>query len=488
MSSLKPPKEQSERELKTARTLNTVATIGAGHAIVASTPAAWRAKIPGRKKLVQSGWLNEPAVHVKKPLPPKIDRILPKAGTSAKIAAGAGAAGWLTLHGGELAGDIMARRSINNQIKQKQKSSSKVDSVKKNDQSMISKAEGFVSSNGHGKSLVEKKGTIAALSEYSEKNRNNRDEFLASRGGGRYNTIGSGVVGGLAGGLVGAEIGRKKSWKVTHSSPNYDALKLVSKPSNKNVAIGAGIGAASLAGLAGIENAAARHRHAKRTGVEKSLAEIAKGANTATALGATPTIGGIAAPVYNATQARKGRKAAVAGRTFGSMAAYGAGAAALGTGALYANAARQGTKPIVNTTAKTGMSRAAATFGRKPALALGLGVLGSSGYGARRAYQNAVKRGDITKAYRRFDPEADRQRRAGLYTGLGALGAGLAGREAANHFTTRSKVGEKTARGIVAKPGHGKKGLALAALAGASGALGAHSYKGALSSRNQPWT
>jgi len=220
--------------------------------------------------------------------------------------------------------------------------------VMKDGQSMISKADGYVSSSGHGKSLVEKKGTIAALSDYSEKNQRNRDEFLASRGGGRYNVIGSGLFGGAGGAIIGSNVGERAYTKGLSSK--------------RNMAIGAGIGAASLGSLAGIQNAGARHRQAKRAG-------------------------------------------------------------------------------------------------------------------------------QVEKAYRRFDPEADRQRRAGLYTGLGVLGAGLAGREAANHFTTKAKDAQGlSVRGVVAKPKKGRIGLGLAAVAGASGAFGAHSYKSGLSTRNQPWT
>jgi hypothetical protein len=120
--------------------------------------------------------------------------------------------------------------------------------------------------------------------------------------------------------------------------------------------------------------------------------------------------------------------------------------------------------------------------GKKGAIgATGLAIGGASIY-------SGAKGSNVKKAYRRFDPEADRQRRAGLYTGVGVLGAGLAGREAATKFTTKANVNGTKVRGIVAKPGKGKAGLGLAALAAASGAFGASSYKGGLSTRNQPWT
>lgn len=101
-----PGKHQSKGELTTAKTLNTVATIGAGHAIVASLPKGTRQKL-------ESLAPRRVAVPVK-----RLMRKVPKAGASAsgKLAL-AGSAGWLGFHGAELAGDIMARRSINNQLK-----------------------------------------------------------------------------------------------------------------------------------------------------------------------------------------------------------------------------------------------------------------------------------------------------------------------------------------------------------------------------------
>jgi len=118
------------------------------------------------------------------------------------------------------------------------------------------------------------------------------------------------------------------------------------------------------------------------------LEGVEKNANTATSLGAIPYVGGIAAPGYNASQARKGRKAAVAGRTYGSQAVYGglAGTAA-GAGALALASRKAG-----------GLENAAlAGLSPKAKLAtLATGLTGSA-YGARRAYQNAQKRGDIVE-------------------------------------------------------------------------------------------
>lgn len=142
-----PSGSQSTGELKTARALNTVATIGAGHALYAMTPEKHRLKI-------REGMLSVAPKKVRPKLESGLNTLKQpeiggKLGTAGKVVAG----GWLALHGGELAGDIMARRSINNQLKQKQKNKGKVDFVKKNDMTMISKANGAVSNNGHGKAL-----------------------------------------------------------------------------------------------------------------------------------------------------------------------------------------------------------------------------------------------------------------------------------------------------------------------------------------------
>jgi hypothetical protein len=94
----------------------------------------------------------------------------------------------------------------------------------------------------------------------------------------------------------------------------------------------------------------------------------------------------------------------------------------------------------------------------------------------------------VGKAYRRFDPEADRQRRMGQAQGLSLATGILAGAGAKKHFTTDIKSGAKKVRGIAAKPGQGKKGLALAGLSAVATLGGLGSYKHSLSARNQPWT
>lgn len=94
----------------------------------------------------------------------------------------------------------------------------------------------------------------------------------------------------------------------------------------------------------------------------------------------------------------------------------------------------------------------------------------------------------VEKAYRRFDPEADRQRRMGQAQGVSLATGILAGAGAKKHFTTELKHKGKDVLGIAAKPGQGRRGVALAGLSAIATAGGLASYKRSLSARNQPWT
>jgi len=118
------------------------------------------------------------------------------------------------------------------------------------------------------------------------------------------------------------------------------------------------------------------------------LEGVEKNANTATSLGAIPYVGGIAAPGYNASQTRKGRKAAVAGRTYGSQAVYGGLAGTAASAGVLAHASR-----------KAGGLEENIAHGLSPKAKLAVLATGMTGaaYGARRAYQNAQKRGDIVE-------------------------------------------------------------------------------------------
>jgi len=119
-----PSGDQSSAELKTARTLNTVATIGAGHAIYGSLPGGVKRQVgvlvPRKAKAVAR--LAQTKVAIPK-----------GAGKKAAIAA---SAGWLGFHGAELAGDVMSRRSINAQLKQKENAV-----AKSTEQSVFSKSD-----------------------------------------------------------------------------------------------------------------------------------------------------------------------------------------------------------------------------------------------------------------------------------------------------------------------------------------------------------
>lgn len=114
----------------------------------------------------------------------------------------------------------------------------------------------------------------------------------------------------------------------------------------------------------------------------------------------------------------------------------------------------------------------------------GLAAVGASGL----AYDRYRAKGSINKAYRRFDPEADRQRRMGQAQGVSLATGILAGAGAKKHFTTDIKSGNKKVYGIAAKPGQGRRGVALAGLSAIATAGGLASYKRSLSVRNQPWT
>lgn len=518
-----PSGSQSTGELKTARTLNTVATIGAGHAIYASIPKSAKSKMPGHKKLVEAGWLNEPVEHVRRPLPPKLRKLaskMPKAGTSAKIAAGAAAGGWLTLHSGELAGDVMARRSINNQLKQKQENKGKVDSVKKNDMTMISKANGAVSNNGHGKAL-DATGAVAAgvggagLYQAGKLNGKYRRadsagfKYAIEASGHKHKAKMHNVMMNFDD-AIGETLSDHRKTAKEAAEKHYDLAEIKNSQSKKMDSIAHklksgrnkyAVGGAALISAAGAERAYNAKKVNKAVGanslvmlqnrknkkkletVEKPV-EKSNSANTAGAIAAIPVVGNYGAAGYNAHQAREGRKAAVGARTFGSSLAYGGTVGSLGVGAVMA--AHTAKKGHLEHVVAHGLSNKG-----KAAIVVPAGL--ASAYGARRANKNAVKRGDIKveKAYRRFDPEADRQRRLGLYSGAAAGSGVVLGREAARNYKVSGLDSASRAEhglGIKLKPGLTKRGLGLTAASLAAGAISAGSYKRGVSARNQPWT
>jgi len=511
MSGAPSGKPQSEKELKTTRTLNTIATIGAGHALYAMTPEAKREA--AREKLLKlTPEKTRPATR-KLLATLKQPELGGKLTTAGKVVAG----GWLGLHSAELAGDVMARRSINNQLAQvqAQKNKGSVGSVKKNDMSMISKAEGSVSRNGHGKGISDSEKRAAVV------------------GG----TFGGSVIGGTAGSFVTKpksklkkdpgneklpkgmkstgsplmdrmlkeqmdpiERAAHKRDKMAYERMNNQFEGIVEhnklKPSkmvraklaghklssNRYVVGGTALGGGAVGGLEYLNQKSKSVNKADRSEWSEGRKTRAKHSNQrliAGGLGASIPVAGAwgpaAAGAYSSTQAKKGKKLDAGNRVF---------LRSLGTSAV-------GSTPGV-------ALMAAGVKHKNPGLAavgVPIGMIGATvggAHGAATAMRNAQKRGDINKAYRRFDPEADRQRRLGLYAGTGVGGSIVAGREAARNFETKvvSGSGAKatTHRGLYAKPGKGKKGLGLAAVAAASGALGVGSYKRGISQRNQPWT
>lgn len=112
----KPRKGQSRAELETARTLNTVAIIGGGHALYTSLPDGTR-HVVGRV-------VPKPVKNAGAAVASRVPRLPKSAGKKAALA---GAAGWVGFHGMELAGDVMGRRSINAQIDQKKEAAVKSD-------------------------------------------------------------------------------------------------------------------------------------------------------------------------------------------------------------------------------------------------------------------------------------------------------------------------------------------------------------------------
>lgn len=124
--SSQPAKGQSKGELKTARTLNTVAIIGATHPMYTAARNL-ASQAPEGVKAAAGRFVPKKAVSAVRG---GVDRVVTRnPGTKAaakfaakhgKVAGAAAATGWLGFHGAELAGDVLGRRSINSQLRQKQ--------------------------------------------------------------------------------------------------------------------------------------------------------------------------------------------------------------------------------------------------------------------------------------------------------------------------------------------------------------------------------
>lgn len=209
-----PTGNQSERELKTTRTLNTIATIGAGHALYSMTPEKKREAARERLLKLTSEKSRPRARKVLATLKqPEIGGKLTRAG---KVVAG----GWLALHSAELAGDVMSRRAINNQLSQVQgvKNEGSVSSVKKNDSSLMSAGYGAVRSSGYGVNLEMIDKAFSKRPDY-------KDTYYVPGHGEKHGTVygtestrgerraaagAAGVVGGIGGGMFGGALHAKR--------------------------------------------------------------------------------------------------------------------------------------------------------------------------------------------------------------------------------------------------------------------------------------
>lgn len=138
-------REQGRGELETARALNTVATIGAGHALYTSLPEAARAKMGAAVVRRTPRKVVAAASRARRKV------ALPKNAGKKAVVATTGA--WLGFHGAELAGDIMARRSINNQIRKLPEKETAVKAY----ETPVDFSKAANRGSGHGVNLVSKR-------------------------------------------------------------------------------------------------------------------------------------------------------------------------------------------------------------------------------------------------------------------------------------------------------------------------------------------
>ena len=511
-------REQSDAELKSAKTLNTVAQIGAAHAIVASTPKKWKAKIPGHARLVATG----------ERLKERMPKVPEGAGTAGKVAAVAVPAGWLGFHGAEWAGDVMARQSINNQLARN-----------------AERREGAVGKavdprNGHGR-------RIAAHDEVSKLS-------LAP-----LRRAGSAVRSALTVGAPPAAAAPKPStltqaertvrrkakadaaWAASPQGQNAIARREANraaqawKPTSSEVSArreavgqararrqvyGTGVGRTEEGYASPLERHNARR---EQFAALPALGKIKVGAQNAweglTPTGKTVVGGGAAATAalggYKATRPKEAAMDPYA--TYGKAA----GGMLVPTGALVGlgQVDKGGNFPRVS---KSSQRVAVKHLRLRSALEEQIrrgkarpwpeshleGVY--NGYTANEPKNTAAARRalrGVSKA-RRYDPEADRQRRLGVYAGLAGGAAIVTGRSAGKHFEGVREAGTpevpatKTTPAVPAKKGRlvgvrlrpdaegkvlrGRAGVLTGATALLAGG-GLAAYKRGISQRNQPW-
>lgn len=265
-----PTGNQSERELKTTRTLNTIATVGAGHALYSMTPEKKREAARAKMLSVMPAKQRPRAEKVLATLKqPEIGGKLTRAG---KVVAG----GWLALHSAELAGDVMARRSINNQLAQVQarKNKGSVGSVKKNDASVMSAGYGAVQTNGRGVNLE-------MIDKAFRKHPDRRDTYYVPGHGEQHGTVygtestrgerrvAAGAA-GVAGGLGGAML-TSAAYNPRKAPPWIS--RLGKGPTKRQIAIAAGTAAGGL-GLGALAHRGSKYKSELRLDDKKAQREM----------------------------------------------------------------------------------------------------------------------------------------------------------------------------------------------------------------------
>lgn len=197
----------------------------------------------------------------------------------------------------------------------------------------------------------------------------------------------------------------------------------------------------------------------EHTDIEKAADKATKQRRWAAVAGASPIGSGWAAPIYNTTQAKKGRKLAVFGRTTGR-------AIAEGTPGAFAGGA------------------VGALVGRKNPMAIKIGAtagsIGSQSHSSYAAMRNAQTRGDIKKSAFGVEHDVDKAFGAGFATGAKNLVAGaknlgakaLKPLNSASYIPKSGTIGGKTfgTPGSTMKITSGQKKIGAGVGAGALGA------------------
>jgi hypothetical protein len=499
--------DQSRGELQTARALNTVATIGAGHALYTSLPEAARAKMGGAVVRRLPKKVTEPVARARKKV------ALPKG--AGKKALYLTTAGWLGFHGAELAGDVMARRSINNQINKLPAKEKKV-MAKKSFESPVDFSKAANRGTGHGQSLVSKKKALTIDEKHA------RNQRVAAGVGGAIPVPyigGSGLAGIYSGSqankgrrlAVGGRTFGRSMLEGTAAGAVPTAVMLSTH--NPRVALGADIARrVTQAGGTG-HGAYAATRNAQKRGDIPRRPRVTEGKaskrlkwesdgkdhsvrNAALAGGAVGgAVGHNVIPV--AAMGRWLAKPELKGKRRAELRALGRDLVTINNPVEGVRQAR-----YLKRTFGTGAGAIVGAAHLTPA-ATGVAA-GATAAGLvarnRRNKRKKVEAGPASKRY--FDSEADRQRRLGAYAGLGGGASLVLGEATRRQFTgeiERDKPSPTNPKGEIKAVKLGRrttrKGTKVkarvpillgtgAVLAGGSGIA---AYKHGISERNRPY-